>query len=680
MPYRTQWPSGINSGSGTLVQTFTTDSVLADDTTTSYDTLTINSGVTLTLGLRAIVYVKNTLTVNGTIAGSKTGAGPGAGNYGTGHDSNQGGGGVNYYGGGGGGHYAIGGSDGSGGAGGGTGGAAYNNVSSLNTSGTLTTTLQVGSKGGACQTQGTPGNGGGAFKIVANSIVMGAAGIIHADGQNGYSPGVAGYDGNGGSGGGSGGTVWLVSSKLSGSGIIRANGATGGAGTKAQNNGQTGYTGGTGAAGRVRLDIGDMSAFTGTTSSTGYSAGLALINSSSSNTALATYLSTAKGTGTNSALTVADGATTTLTGTAPTFNYTSITLGLYSTLIVPNLTTLKATGTITVGTGSVIRVIAGNAGPAGGGAGVASVYKGSGGGGGGHVTSGTKGGCGRKGNGSGTEEDCNGLPGGGAGTFYDYIGSLTYESAITANMGGSAGGAGGNCDSGFSNTKNYNYATIKSISSTSSVFTVTYEIPASGVQYTVGTTVTISGATKTSYNGSWTVATSSSGTFTVNNTSNYGASGYDGIVSGSTSSASTNSAKGGGYGGGVVKIICNALVVNGRIIADGTSAEYIIGLGGSNDTTAGGGGGGSGGFVWIQCNTLSGTSPIIRANGGDGGSSVPSGSGGSGANGRVKINAYTVTSWTTPNYGVSEITFSSASDSLSSLPQYQFADGTFFWS
>lgn len=680
MPYRTQWPSTVNPGTNTTVSTISTNTSLADDSVTSYDTLTIASGVTLTLGLRAVLNIKNTLTVNGTIAGSQTGTNPtGAGTdarsyyY---HKSS----GNEYYGGPGAGHYTTGGGV-SATNGSLSGGSSYDNVTALGLGGTFSTTLQTGATGGMATNGGSGGAGGGAFKIVAASIVVNATGVIHADGAKGNDGTTLSSDGAAGSGGGSGGTVWIVTGKLSGSGIIRANGGNGGAGKQSSSANPANYggTGGNGSPGRVRIDAGDTSGFTGTTTSTGNVTGYATITSGSANSALITYLTTAKGDGTTGALSVAAGTTTTLTGTAPTFNYTSITLGNYSTLIVPNLTTIKATGTISIGTGAVIRVASGNIGPAAGQNGIASVYKGSGGGGGGHVTSGEKGGCGRIGTGNGTAEDCSGHPGGYGGTFYDYISGLAFSSVITANMGGSSGGAGGNCDSGFGNTKNYNYAVIKNITSTSSAFTVNYETPGSGVQFNVGGSITISGATNTSYNGSWTVATSGAGTITVTNASNYGASGYDGIIEGTTSTAATNTAKAGGAGGGVLKIICDTFSCSGRVIADGVSAEYIMGNGGSNDTTAGGGGGGSGGFVWIQCSTLSGTNPIIRANGGSGGSSVPTGSGGSGANGRVKINAVTTTSWSGATYGTSEISFSSASDSALSLPQYQFADGMVYW-
>jgi hypothetical protein len=84
---------------------------------------------------------------------------------------------------------------------------------------------------------GNGGRGGGVLDIRARSIVIGAAGVIHADGEIG----TAGEDGNasnalgdiagagGGGGGGGGGTLCILYLALTNNGAIRAAGGTGGA-------------------------------------------------------------------------------------------------------------------------------------------------------------------------------------------------------------------------------------------------------------------------------------------------------------------------------------------------------------------------------------------------------------------------------------------------------------------
>ena len=99
--------------------------------------------------------------------------------------------------------------------------------------------------GGGTGDPGTPGGAGG------GTVRMSIAGTLRVDGQltaNGLGGGTAGSA----SGGGSGGSIWLMVSKLTGTGSIRALGGAGSTGDR--------YTGGGGGGGRVAI-YGDMSGF-----------------------------------------------------------------------------------------------------------------------------------------------------------------------------------------------------------------------------------------------------------------------------------------------------------------------------------------------------------------------------------------------------------------------------------
>jgi hypothetical protein len=154
--------------------------------------------------------------------------------------------------GGGGGSYAtVGTSSFHAGGGGGVGGPTYGNV--------FLSPLVGGSGGGggagdddggagSSDGGGGGGGGGGAVRISANSITIGASGIISANG------GTGGSCGNGGSGGGgSGGAIFLETLTLDNSGTITAQG--GGSITDQLAN----SIGGFGGEGRIRLDYNSIS-------------------------------------------------------------------------------------------------------------------------------------------------------------------------------------------------------------------------------------------------------------------------------------------------------------------------------------------------------------------------------------------------------------------------------------
>ena len=237
------------------VSTIASDTVLAAGSASSkqFSSLTVNSGVNLTTaGEILIIRVTGTLTINGTIhvdgKGSLGGAANGLNTTGsTGTDGKAGfafvvgsaghGGGPNppddygNPGGGGGAFLGI----------GGAGGVQYGPVSqpglvSNNASGMLphlqakaTASLAylTGAGGGggggrpSVPNGGNGGNGGGCLLLLASNIVIGASGIVSANGTNGIYAG----------GGGSGGYVALSYGTLTNTGVIRANGGSGNGGT-----------------------------------------------------------------------------------------------------------------------------------------------------------------------------------------------------------------------------------------------------------------------------------------------------------------------------------------------------------------------------------------------------------------------------------------------------------------
>ncbi|MBI3811724.1 MAG: hypothetical protein HY283_05915, partial [Nitrospirae bacterium] len=170
-------------------------------------------------------------------------------NYGEGGDSGTfscGGGCTGGYGGGGGGY------GGAGGNGSGTvpglGGYAYGSVD-MNPPATQ---IMMGSGGGnglgvnGGNHGGAGGVGAGAMKLTVSGTLT-LNGTIHADGQVG-NPAV-GCCVWGGGGGGSGGSIYITAGTLAGSGVITANGGTGGSGSD---------SGGGGGGGRVYISAGSI--------------------------------------------------------------------------------------------------------------------------------------------------------------------------------------------------------------------------------------------------------------------------------------------------------------------------------------------------------------------------------------------------------------------------------------
>ena len=278
------------------------------NTPKDYNNLTVNSGNSLTYNgsstTNAIIRVRDTLTVNGTISatgkgrsGGSGGGGGGGGDTGssswvggggtsgtageqsygaslTGGDGGGGGsGGSSPMGGGGGGASAtsgvtgdsriipdtrfndarelllaqpqIYGSGGSGGSGG--HGGASQRVSGLN--------------GGVGGSGGTGGDGGGTLYILARNIVIDTSGIIESngnDGSNGASGGsgatsCGGGGGGGSGGGGSGGFIGIIYESITNNGNINVNGGStgsgGSAGASGGSGGSAGSAGGTGGSG-----------------------------------------------------------------------------------------------------------------------------------------------------------------------------------------------------------------------------------------------------------------------------------------------------------------------------------------------------------------------------------------------------------------------------------------------
>lgn len=127
------------------------------------------------------------------------------------------------------------------------------------------TTNSGGGGGGG----GGEGGSGGVVAILANTIAIGATGIVRANGGNGgnggngRTPTVGNCGGGGGGGGGAGGVggiVWLVFHSLSNAGTVQALGGSGGnAGLKGSpsgtgtDNADPGVGGSTGPAGNVMM-------------------------------------------------------------------------------------------------------------------------------------------------------------------------------------------------------------------------------------------------------------------------------------------------------------------------------------------------------------------------------------------------------------------------------------------
>jgi hypothetical protein len=114
---------------------------------------------------------------------------------------------------------------------------------------------------------------------------------------------------------------------------------------------------------------------------------------------------------------------------------------------------------------------------------------------------------------------------------------------------------------------------------------------------------------------------------------------------GGSSGASFNGAGGGG-GGGAILIASSSTInfANGFIYANG-------GAGGTSTGTdaGGGGGGGSGGAIRMVAETLTFSGGACYANGGAGGGDPHGWTGGGGADGRIRLEANTITGWNAYN-------------------------------
>ena len=104
-----------------------------------------------------------------------------------------------------------------------------------------------------------------------------------------------------------------------------------------------------------------------------------------------------------------------------------------------------------------------------------------------------------------------------------------------------------------------------------------------------------------------------------------GGSGGQGLLGGATS---------GGDGGGFIRITADSINVQGTITAAGKNGAAGAG-------NAGSGGGGAGGGVWLTAPTVSLAETAVNVGGGSGGSGDRKG--GNGSNGRIRIDADTVT-------------------------------------
>ncbi len=267
-----------------------------------YNNLTIDAGVTLSLNASGamLLCVKGNLTVNGTI--SVTGKG-GPGGIAVASGNSPGGAYAAFLGGGGGSGGSLAGqSSGSGGAGGvgntvvqatpsgdsgfslgGTGGLGYSSAGGDGRPGAAALSrytsagyrypkiasiqmLLYGGGGGAggyaqymstiyINTGGNGGKGGGAIIIeVFGNIIIGASGIIVANGENGgagqIGPGNRQWMGSGGGGGGAGGNIFIVhKGTFTNAGTIQANAGSGGVGGDAPPSYVDGGAGGAGAVG-----------------------------------------------------------------------------------------------------------------------------------------------------------------------------------------------------------------------------------------------------------------------------------------------------------------------------------------------------------------------------------------------------------------------------------------------
>jgi hypothetical protein len=217
---------------------------------------TVNAGVTLTVGSQSlIIYCAGTATINGTV--NANGAGP-VGGPPTFNSVSSGSLTVN-------GAYGV---------GPGQSRRTYNPSDFLPGSGGNSAGLELGGGFGA-GSGGTNGGGtgGGGFVVrAAGNITVSATGVITANGTSGGSTvgGSSGFYVIPGSGGGSGGAVILHSDKnITMAGSISVQGGSGGAGTTTYSSNPAVGGGGGGGGGFIILQAGGTLSNTGTTSLTG---------------------------------------------------------------------------------------------------------------------------------------------------------------------------------------------------------------------------------------------------------------------------------------------------------------------------------------------------------------------------------------------------------------------------
>lgn len=242
--FATTFPLAIISGGGSLSLTGTivTDWFQLD----AGDVLTMINGSPLSISARKII-------INGTVTGNGAGYAGGAGGSATGivgsgpgggtpsNPMNSGCGGGSYGGIGGTGGFDPGDSPG-------VGGAINGTDSGFD--------FDMGS-GGAASDINFGGNGGGAFAMNAEYIVI--TGTINMNGSSAQQPG-----GGRGAGGGAGGSVIAIAKDLIMAGTITANGGSGSIGTSTAND-----DGGSGSGGRIKLLHSGSIANSGTTSVAG---------------------------------------------------------------------------------------------------------------------------------------------------------------------------------------------------------------------------------------------------------------------------------------------------------------------------------------------------------------------------------------------------------------------------
>lgn len=111
----------------------------------------------------------------------------------------------------------------------------------------------------------------------------------------------------------------------------------------------------------------------------------------------------------------------------------------------------------------------------------------------------------------------------------------------------------------------------------------------------------------------------------------------------------------GGSGGGIIRIQCKLLIVDGEIDCNGNDGQDAQAY--NSSFRAGGGGAGSGGTIFIVCllGATIGTN-LIHSNGGTGGlgdqygTPTTTGKGGNGGNGRIRIEAGAISGTSTPAF------------------------------